>query len=421
MKKVLSQVVSLLMLMLLFVGCITNSRTSYDSSAIKKSSGQFSPEDGANLLLTVGKDDEEYAIAVAEKFNQEYNVAVTVKVLYNDDILNKASDVYITFEQQSADGMRSGSFLQLNSGIVDDLKKDMNNIALKAVTIDDKTYGVPISIDTSVMLYNKKLVTGEPANSIEQILKEAREYNNERADKIWFLADISNGSILYSMLSVYGFNLFGENGNDNNPGFDTEEFKKGLEVVKKYSEVMPLHYANGESPAISSDCLKDAKFINDQFTGGKTAYMLGDSATLKAVKDPTIELNIAPLPTYDSKQQKPFASVKSAYISASTKYPKASQLLAYYLSTKESAEILYSKGYQITARKDITDIKGLKDDKLLLEIADAFNNAAPMPNVKGINYCLNLFGNIGPSVYDKKMTPEQAQTKVIEDWNKFKS
>ncbi|WP_162129413.1 extracellular solute-binding protein, partial [Rhodanobacter denitrificans] len=72
---------------------------------------------------------------------------------------------------------------------------------MKTVTVDDGVYGVPVSIETYVMFYNKKLVSGDPASSFEQLLKKAKSFNNAAQNKFWFLSNVSEGATMFPMLS----------------------------------------------------------------------------------------------------------------------------------------------------------------------------------------------------------------------------
>ena len=55
---------------------------------------------------------------------------------------------------------------------------------------------------------------------------------------------------------------------------------------------------------------------------------------------------------------------------------------AEYLVSEEGAEILYEKAYNVTARKNIENINGLKDDDALKVYTEAFDDAVPMPQSK---------------------------------------
>lgn len=376
----------------------------------------LTPESGAALKFRT--TDVEFAKAAAEKFKEKYGVTVTVEEggAYDfskgalEGASGKGPDVFMSPNDKTLEGIQAGLFLPLDASVVQTLKGEISPVAVKTVTVGDKVYGVPVSIETNVLFYNKNLVKGEPAATFEQIKKEAASFNNSAQNKFWYLTNVSEGSPMYPMLSTYGFSLFGPNGTDgNNPGFDTPEFEKGLEVLRSYHDIMP----------ISSGDLANWDFLTNQFITGKTAYMVGGPWNVKTFRDAGVPFGVTSIPTYDGHEQKPFAFVQNAHVSAYSKYPQAAQLFAQYLVSPEAASLLYTKAAKITSRSDADKLQGLKDDKQLTAIAKAFEKAVPMPSVERISYYWTISANIGPAVFDGKMTPQAAAKKAEQDWKTF--
>lgn len=380
------------------------------------STEEFLPEEGA--VLKFRSSDKEFAKAIAEKFYEKYGVQVLTEEggLYDfskgvlEGATGEGPDVFMSPHDKTLEGIGAGIYLEFDNKLVDNLKNEISEVAMKTVTVDGKVYGVPVSIETNVMFYNKDLVTGEPANSFEQIKEEALAYNDTKNNKFWFLSNVCEGSPIFPMLSTYGFRLFGENGaDDNKPGFETEEFLKGLSVLADYKSIMP----------IPSGDLANADFLTTQFMEGKTAYIIGGPWNVKALREAGVNFGVTKLVTYDGRQQYPFSFVQNAHVSAYTKYPKAAQLLAEFLVSKEGAELLYTKASKISSRANPSEISGLKDDLDLIAITEAFNNSVPMPSAKRISYYWTISANIGPAVFDGKMTAEEGAKKAVDDWNAF--
>lgn len=238
-----------------------------------------------------------------------------------------------------------------------------------------KIYGVPVSVESYALLYNKDLVKGKPDTAMEQIEKEAMTYNNPAENKFWYLTVPTDGFPAYPFLSLDGFHLFGENGTDNDhPGFDTPEFEKGLENIAALKKLIPIKADDLKMETMSQ--------LEQNFKEGRTAYYPIGPWLVKSLRDEKVNFGVTPLPTMDGKQMKSFATVQNAYVSAYTKFPKAAQLFAQYLASEEGASLLYSKANKIPARKDISNVEGLKDDKDLSVYVEAFKDAVPMPSVK---------------------------------------
>lgn len=386
------------------------------SDATAEVENSWLPEEGA--VLRFRTNDKGFGQSVADLFKEKYNVTVNVEEggAYDftkgvlEGVAGEGPDVFMSPHDKTLEGIQAGIFLELDTKLVGRLESEISEVAMKTVIVDNKVYGVPVSIETNVMFYNKAIVTGEPVSSFEQLKEEASKFNDQKENKFIYLSDVTTGSPIFPMLSTYGFRLFGENGtDDDNPGFDTKEFEKGLEVLADYHSIMP----------ISSGDLGNPDFLVTQFIDGKTAYMLGGPWNVKTLREAGVDFGVTKLVTYDGNQQKPFAFVQNANVSAYTKYPKAAQIFLEFLISKDCAELLYTKAFKITSRADAQDIKGLKDDSELLAITKAFKESIPMPSARRISYYWTISGNIGPAVFDQKITPAEAAIKAQEDWKAF--
>lgn len=374
------------------------------------------PERGAELSFRTS--DAEFAAAAAKLFEEKYGVKVHTEEggLYDSQKIalegpsGKGPDVFVSPHDKALESIQAGLFLKLDDQIVERLSDEVNPVALKTVTVDGGVYGVPVSIETNVMFYNKALVQGEPASTFEQIAEEAAAYNDPAANKFWYLMDVSQGSPIYPLLNVYGFNLFGPDGTDeDNPGFDTPEYEKGLEVLRRYHDLMP----------ISAGDLANVDFLRHQFIDGQTAYLLGGPWDVKTFRDAGVDFGVTSLPTYDGKQQRPFAFVQNAHVSAYTQYPVAAQLFAEFLISSECAELLYAKAAKITSRADISTVAGLSDDEHLRRINEVFVNAVPMPSARRLSYYWTISSNVGQAVFNGEMTPAEGAQKSVEYWDAF--
>lgn len=404
------------LLISLFSGCNGSLSVQSNSKNSSGSSGGLTPEKGAKLKFQT--NSEEFGKAVAQKFTEKYGVEITVikgtvfdfQKAVLEGSSGQGADVCMCPHDKTLEGVQAGLFIPINSKIAQRLNQDIDSTAMKTVTEQGKVYGVPVSIQTSVLFFNKKLVKGAPASTFEQIASEAESYNNPSENKYWFLFNASGGAALYPMMSTYGFSLFGANGtDDSNPGFDMPEFEKGLEVIHKFHDFVPL----------KASATNNADFLLNEFKSGSTAYITGGPWDVKTYRDAGVDFGVMPIPTYDGHTMKAFAYIQNAHVSAYSKYPNAAMLFAQFLASNDSAELLYSTANEITARKDISQVKGLKDDKILNVIVNAFDQSFPMPATKRLSYFWTISGYVGSAVFDGTMTPGQGASIAQEQWKSF--
>lgn len=375
----------------------------------------LAPEEGAEL--TYWTNNVDFGQAVGEKFEEKYGVPVTVEEV-GLDAINKVlldgpagngSDIFMVAHDSFETGYSAGVFMEIDQGIAGKLNNELSPKAMDTVTREGKVYGVPVSAETLALIYNKDLVT-EPAGTFEEILEECADFNNPSENKFWFVAFCTSGYGAYPYLSAKGFQLFGEDGQDNdNPGFNTDEFAAGLETVAEFGQAMGLK---------SSDLvMENGQLLSQNFVDGKVGYYIDGPWTVDYMHNSGVNVGVTTLPTYNGKTLTPFAGVQNAHISAYTEYPNASQLFAEYLASKEGAELLYAKANKITARKDIENIAGLCDDEISRVYAEQFAEAVPMPSSKRMSYYWTITEAVLSAVFDGEFTPEEGAQKAQADFD----
>lgn len=425
MKKRMISILLVLLLMFSFAGCkkeipvdetkeTTANETTDQKQNTQSEEGKLVPEEGAKLIFWTG--DVEFGKAVGKKFEEKYGVPVTVEELGLGAIdkialsgpAGTGADVFMSPHDSFQHGVASGLFLELDDSIVKDIEERVNEVGVKTVTADGKVYGVPISLETSCLFYNKDIVGNQPATTLEEIIEKAKDFNDPTNNKFYLLTDIGNGYTSYPMLSSYGFSLFGKDGNDNdNPGFDTEEFEKGLDLVSSLHEVIP----------ISSADLSNGSFLKSQFTEGKVAYEISGPWDVTEFKKSGVNFGVSVLPTYNGKEMTPFAGVQNAHVSAFTDYPIAAQLFAEYLVSDEAASLLYELANKIPTLKDISNINSLAEDEYIKPFIEQFNNSYPMPSTQRMSYYWTIGADVLKAVFDGQLTPAEGRQKAVSDWN----
>ncbi len=419
MKRLVSLLMVSVMSLSLLSGCKRDVVIEGDSPTVEQADNEeFKPEDGAKLLYWTSAGDLDYGKAVAKAFEGKYGIQVTVQEngldtvnkMMLDGPAGSGADVFMAAHDNFSTAKDAGIIMKLDERIGQNVKENVKTSALDTVTNNGDLFGVPVSVESYALLYNKDLVKGEPASTMEQIWKEAKSYNNPSDNKFWYLTLPTDGFPAYSFLSIDEFRLFGKDGLDNNkPGFNTEEFKKGLEEIAKLKEIIPIQADDLKMSTLS--------LLEENFKNGKTAYYPMGPWVIKSLNESNVNYGVTNLPTYNGKQMKSFGSVQNAHVSPYSKYPKASQLFAEFLISEEGAAILYKSAYKITSRKDISSVEGLKDDQVLSVYAQQFENAEPMPSVKRMSYYWTIMQSVLPAVFDGKITPEEGAIKAQKDFD----
>lgn len=304
-------------------------------------------------------------------------------------------------------GYSAGVLMEVDETIASEMKQTLQDVAVQSVTRDGKMYGIPIAVETMVMFYNKDLVE-EPAQSFEQIVEEAKQWNVPEENKFRFLCQLT-GYSAHAFMTAFGFELFGADGLSENPGVDSQAFLDGLTYLSTLKQTMPIDSANLS--------MTSGSFLDQNFYDGKTAYYINGPWFVDMLADKDINYGVAKMPTINGQPMKPFGGVQNAHVSVYTKYPKAAQCFAQFLASEECAQMLYEEASKITARKDYASIPGLCDDADLMIIAEQFTESVPMPGSERLSYFWTLTNSVYSSVFDGTLTPEQGAEKAQADFD----
>lgn len=388
--------------------------TGEESEATEQNDGKLEPEDGAKLIFWTM--DTEYGEAAAQRFEELSGVEVQIEAIGLDGIekimldgpSGNGADLFMVAHDQFQVGYTAGVYKELDTQISNKLQEEISDVALKTVERDGKLYGVPVSIETNALFFNKDLVE-DPANEFEQMMEEALDYNKPPQNKFWFLMSPSGGYAVYPFLTSFGFELFGAAGTDDeNPGFDTPEYLEGLKFLAELKKYMPISSEDLRGEAVA--------FVDQNFIDGNTAYYPSGPWTVKALEDAGVNFGVSKLPTVQGNVMKPFAGVQNLHVSAYSEYPKAAQLFAEFLVSEEGASLLYEKAGKITSRADVSEVEGLSDDENMKVFVEQFQDAVPMPAAKRISYYWTISENVFGAVFDGKITPEEGAKKAQEDF-----
>lgn len=380
---------------------------------------ELAPEEGAGLILWT--DKQAYGEAVANGFMEKYpGVKVEAEEVGFTDARKKmeldgpagnGADVFMISHNRLNSAISSGMVLPFEGDVRDRMLEVLSDAAIKSASQNGELYGAPVSVEANSIFYNKNIVGDKPAETFEEIIAFAKEYNDPAQNQFAYMMDAANGYSAYGFLAACGYQLFGADGTDENAsGFDTPEFIAGLQFFKDMKEILP----------VESQDLK-GEFINELFKQGKAAYILGGPWNIVDFRSAGVNFGVMPLPSLNGVTPTPFAGLKVAHVSAYTDYPQASMLLAEYMASAEGADILYATNYKAAALRDISAVPELVRDKDLSVFSKQFEQSFPVPNIDRMDYYYSISEKIIALVFDGQLTPEEGAGKAMEEWNSLVS
>lgn len=373
---------------------------SMDSSALM-------PEDGAALKLWF--DNDAYNEKIVELWNAKYpGVALTVENVGTTDARQKneldgptglGADVFVMAHDGVAVSAQAGTILEIDK-LSDDIRSAFVQNAVDAVSYEGKTFAFPLSMKTIVMFYNKDLVD-MPVDTWAEMKAFAKEFNDPAKNKFACLWQAVEPYYAHGFLGGYGYDLFGPEHNDPNQlGWDTKEAAEGLAFYKTLRDDV--------YPVASADATWDA--MNTMFSSGAAPYVITGPWSIADFTNAGVNFGIAPLPKMDNGiRPKTLSTVDTVCVSAFTKYPIASMLLAQFIATDpDCLKLLYETKNELSASIEGQKLDFYVNDPFMSSIAVAVNDALPQPYIPEMANVWSPYQKAVIAVWDNLQTPKDA-------------
>ena len=383
-----------------------NSKPSMSDSESMDSSALM-PEDGAALKLWF--DNDTYNEKIVELWNAKYpGVALTVENVGTTDARQKneldgptglGADVFVMAHDGVAVSAQAGTILEIDK-LADDIRSAFVQNAVDAVSYEGKTFAFPLSMKTIVMFYNKDLVD-MPVDTWAEMKAFAKEFNDPAKNKFACLWQAVEPYYAHGFLGGYGYDLFGPEHNDPNQlGWDTKEAAEGLAFYKTLRDDV--------YPVASADATWDA--MNTMFSSGAAPYVITGPWSIADFTNAGVNFGIAPLPKMDNGiRPKTLSTVDTVCVSAFTKYPVASMLLAQFIATDpDCLKLLYETKNELSASIEGQKLDFYVNDPFMSSIAVAVNDALPQPYIPEMANVWSPYQKAVIAVWDNLQTPEDA-------------
>jgi len=346
-------------------------------------------------------------------FSKEYGAKIKITVLSKDltslfktaAVAGKGPDIFAWAHDVIGDLAESGLIEPV--ALSPELKKAFLPVALNAFTYRGKVYGYPYDVEALALIYNKKLIAKAPS-SMEEVVKFSLDLKKKNNGQYGFLYDLNNFFFSFPFISAGGGYIFKDtNGtlNAKDIGLANEGAVKGVEFIKslKDQEIVPG----------STD--RSAAFT--KMKEGKLAMTIDGPWALNELKQNNVSYGIAPIPTLNGKQPRPFVGTHGFIIRRSSKNKDlAKVLIEQYLVSKKGILALYQADPRGPSRADaIAELS--KDNVDLRQFMESAKNGVPMPNIPAMGAVWNAMGSALMLTITGKELPkkalEHAKTQIL--------
>lgn len=354
-------------------------------------------QDKLVIWASADKGDASFKI-IGQKFKEELGIDVVIE--HPEPITDK-------FQQSAATGQGPDIVLWAHdrfgewgaSGLLTpvqpspEVKAGIYDFAWDGLTVDNKIWGYPISVEAVGLIYNKALVK-TPPKSFEEIA--SLKLPEGKKAIMW---DYNNAYFSMPLLMANGGYVFKkENGvyDPSDVGVNNGGAVKGAKMIKQLidQKVMPVGV--------------DYNVMDTAFNKGELGMMINGPWAWSNLKTSGIDFGVAPIPTIDGAPAKSFVGIFSAGINAaSPNKDLAKEFIEKYLLSDEGlAEMNKETSMGAVADKSYSEVIA-KDPNVAATQAIA-NNGVPMPAIPATGKFWAAMGPALANITNGQQTVEQA-------------
>ena len=361
--------------------------------------------------LTIWADDTRFVQvrSLADDFTASTGVAVNV-------VQKSESDMDTEFTTQVPTGNGPDLIVMAHdklgalvaNGVVApvDLGEDsstFSDVAVKAVTYNDQTYGVPYSVESVALVRNNALTQDAPTTYDDMIA--SGKVSGAEYPFIIQMGDKGDPYHFYAFQTSFGAPVFQTNAD----GEYTSELAMGGSGGTDFASWLK---AQGDAGVISSSITSD--IAKQTFLDGKAAYTVTGPWNVAAFRDAGMDVSVLPVPSAGSQPAQPFVGVQMFYQSAKSAHPVAARLFFNYLATPEAQEKMQKLGGRASA---MPSVAAKSDDQDIKDFAKVAESGALAPAIPAMGSVWNFWGQTEANIVSGTETPAEGWATMITNIN----
>ncbi len=265
------------------------------------------------------------------------------------------------------------------------------DVAEMDFTREGKIYGVPLSVDSLGLYYNKDLLGtagiavparnwNDLANHTRQITKQDRTgYFTRSGVALGLSRNVNRGvDIYYLYMLQLGFRP--ESFKNNYEGDFVQSFQKNNQIIIPVKDALDFYTSFADPTTQNYTWNSRSDYSIDAFVNGRAAYTYGYSylRDIIKLKSPNLRYDVALAPQFDlDKPRVDFANYWGEVVSKQTKHAGIAWDFLKFISSKEVLDKYYAQTKLPSSRKDLIDLQ-IQDPQIGV-FAAANLNARSLP------------------------------------------
>lgn len=352
-----------------------------------------------------------------QKFEEENDVKIKVveetyaqqiEKLRLDGPAGTGPDVLTMPNDQIGTAVVEGLLHELN--VDEDITSIYTDVAMESQSVDGKIYGLPKSVETTVLFYNKDMVSED---ELPKTLDEWFDLSKELTDgeNFGFLALFDQIYYANSVLSGYGGYIFGQDDNgdydSSDIGLNNEGAVEGAELIQKfYTEKLFPSGIIGE---------QGIQVLDSLFSEGKAAAVISGPWNVEPFMDAGINFGVTKLPELpNGENMSSFNNVKSYNVSSYSENKELAEELVKFLANEENSKTRYEITKEVPAIESLADDPVVTESEVAEAVAEQSMYSELMPGIPEMNSVWDPADAALETLATGKSQPEEALEQAVE-------
>ncbi|MBM7555499.1 extracellular solute-binding protein [Halanaerobacter jeridensis] len=280
------------------------------------------------------------------------------------------------------------------------IKDNFTDKSIRALSYQDKIYGLPYSYEALALVYNKDKYNEIP-DTMEEFIELAKTKTDLQQQQYGFLFYHTNFYYAAPFLLGHGAYVFGKNEdgsyNINDIGFNNEGGIAGAKLIKKFKDegVVPQNIQK--------------KQVVHLFAEGKAGAVLVGPWRRNRFKEAGIDFAVSPIPKLSNgKSPKPFVGVKGYYIPHKSDNKKLAADFIKFITNAKWSMKHYEMIGSIVPHKRVINSPKIKNDEFSRGFLIQAQNGILMPNVLQMSVVWNPVNKALDFLLDGRISAKKA-------------
>lgn len=362
-------------------------------------------EKGAGIKEAIAKFEEENGVKVKVV---EKAYAQQIEDLRMDGPGGTGPDVLTMPGDQIGTAVTEGLIKELN--VSEDVQSIYTEVAMKSQMVDNKVYGLPKAVETTMLYYNKDLVSDA---ELPTTLDGWYEFSKKVTDgeKFGFLALFDQIYYAQSVMSGYGGYIFGS---DDKGSYDASDIGLNNKGALEGAEYIQKFYKEGLFPAgIVGE--QGINVLESLFTEGKAAAVISGPWNIEPFTKAGINFGVTKLPELSNgENMSSFVGVKSYNVSAYSKNAELAEKLVVFLANEENSKARYEVTKEVPAVQALANDPVVAESEAAQAVAEQSQFAELTPNIPEMNEVWTPADSALQTIATGKAEPKEALDQAVE-------